>query len=200
MEQISRWMKDKQQIYNFLAPTPSPSPSTSQSPSSQEMKAGHFLNYVRHLSLEKDNNLFILPWRSCIIRNCTETGTLLKPELLETYKPLATSMWVQLTASLFRDMDGSTFGLLVCSKCSSMQGVQDLGANQEKEALLVKRCHHSKAFEMLLPEWKVSMELPENFEGEKIDLFKNKEIKTQMLKSGSSDGLFLGVYQNENKL
>ena len=77
----------------------------------------------------------------------------MKPELFETYKPLVTPMWVQLSASLFRDSSGSTYGLLVCSKCASMQGLEDLRANQDKETMKAKRCHHSKAFEMIFPEW-----------------------------------------------
>ena len=44
------------------------------------------------------------------------------------------------------------------------------------------------------------MKLPSDFEGEKVSLFKNEDIKTQTLNTGISDGLFLGVYQEKKKI
>jgi hypothetical protein len=109
-------------------------------------------------------------------------------------------MWITLTPALFRQ-DGKLFGVMVCEKCDSMQGILDLGINQQLALINTLTCHHSKAFVALFPRWQSEMNLPKvDINAEKVSLFQNENIKTTKMKSGVEDGFFLGAFQENGQI
>ena len=158
-----------------------------------------FVNYVRNLSLGQANNLFVLPWRSVLIRNNNKDGTLMLPSSLDCYRPTRNCMWVELKCAQFED-DGAVYAVLVCTICSSMKGILSLGPLQRKLSILSMRCHHAEAFMMLEKEWQTQLELPEVLPSGPSNLFRRPELKSLILRGQESEKLFLAVVQKSGNL
>ena len=157
-----------------------------------------YLNYLRELSVEQETNYFTLPWSGGLIRNYhIATGELYRPKTLSEYKSNNISLWILLKTVLFRDKDGTIFGVMCCTECPSMSGILDLKNDQDKAEIMKLLCHHSKAFTFLVSDWEEKMNIEDNNDiGEFSQHFENEEIKKKIFQT--KQDLLLAVYQ-ENK-
>ena len=74
------------------------------SPNSLEkMEPLQFIEYLRNFKINKEENVFILPWRKGVMRNCEQSGKFIKPESMANYKhqvPTLFSTFFQLSSCL----------------------------------------------------------------------------------------------------
>ena len=167
--------------------------------SSERLTGMAFVNYIRNLSMEKEKNLFVLPWRSVIIRNSEMDGNLMSPSTLESYRPTSRCMWLELKCAQFRDNDG-VFAVLICTTCSSMRGILSLGPIQTRESIFRLRCHHAEAFMMIYQDWERCLELPEALPSGPSNLFRHADLKSKIVRGKEDEKLFLAVVQRSGVL
>ena len=68
-------------------------------------------------------------------------------------------MWISLTPALFRQ-DGKLFNVMVCEKCDCMQGILDLGIDQQLALI--------NSFVTLFTNWETEMNLPKAINNERL--------------------------------
>ena len=171
-----------------------------ESPAQVERLTGMaYVNYVRNLAQEMDRNIFVVPWRSAIIRNSDDDGSLMLPSSLGNYHLSQKCMWVELKCTQFVD-NGAVYAVMVCCSCSSMKSILSLGSSQRKPTILALRCHHSEAFMILKKEWETELELPDVLPRGPSNLFTNGELKSLILRGQETDKLFLAIVQKSGIL
>ena len=52
----------------------------------EKMEPLQFIEYLRNLKMNKEENVCILPWRKGVMRNCEQSGKFIKPDSMSKYK------------------------------------------------------------------------------------------------------------------
>ena len=108
--------------------------------------------YKKNLSKPNEENTFLLPWASIILRNCNELGDLVSFKNYSDFKKSDSSLWVLLYLYLFRE-NGQLFSVYGCDICSMMEAVPGMKIDQSKEMMVNMQCVHSRAAAALYPDW-----------------------------------------------
>ena len=158
-----------------------------------------FDNYRRNLSVDKENNLVVLPWARVALKNCKDDGDLLTFGSVKEYKAQPKSFWLVLQFMIFRD-HGDLIPVFVCPECESMRGVLSFCLDQDRNNVEQLKCMHSRAAEGLLDDyndlWIVTA--PDD-EEQSHQIIVNDDILVQSLIDEPSE-CFLGAVQKDNKV
>ena len=108
--------------------------------------------YRKNLSKPHEENRFLLPWASIVLRNCDDLGDLVSFKNYSDFKKSDRSLWVLLYLYLFRE-NGQLFSVYGCDICSMMKAVPGMKLDQSKEVMVSMQCVHSRVAAALYPDW-----------------------------------------------
>lgn len=103
-------------------------------------------SYERQIFKRGENNYFVLPWSSILVRNINSRGVLVEFKSLQHCKKKSYRKWILCHLYLFRDINNNNavFPLFVCSECRFMNFVRNLPLDQNKDDLQRSKCIHSR--------------------------------------------------------
>ena len=116
------------------------------------------------------------------MKNCDESGELVRYETTAEYKKTKNSLWLYLQLCIFRE-NQEIFNVFSCPECVLMKPVESLSIDQSREEMEKLQCFHSKAAQKIVPDYEAYWTIPQLGETTtSASVFCNDEIGTQTKK------------------
>ena len=101
--------------------------------------------YERQIFRRGEQNFFVLPWSSIMVRNRDSRGNIFDFKSMRHYKKKKIKKWVLCRLYLFRDTsnNNAVFPVFICDECRFMHSLWNLPLDQRKDDLQRHKCCHS---------------------------------------------------------
>lgn len=108
-------------------------------------------NYTRLLCKRGEENIFILPWSTILLRNISTNGCLLKYKSMKQFKRKRNKLWVKCSLQIFRNVNNQTFfPMFTCEVCRFTQSLKGFSLNQNPATLQRFKCIHTQACDRIV--------------------------------------------------
>ena len=164
------------------------------------------INYFQQLRCSRDQNLFMIPWGGCLLKNCNDAGDLLDFKNLKEYEDFMKvekrTLWLHMRFKAFRTPTTSAiYGVFVCPQCNITSSLLGLEATQLPENVANRMCRHSLVVSMLSNDWRTYWSVNADIGDELLDIDISVE-GSELVKTfaySDSDNLLLAAVTDSSR-